>query len=283
MSILATGSRSRAVDAAAARATRRCSHPPPFGSSAVDRDLWGFRRPRDHMPRSGGKAADRSQAPRHAPPRMRSGPAGRPAVLNRPVITSSSSSTWWRSLKSRATTSSSPFFRPPAAHAAVAADCTPPSRAVTTLKLLRLLLVAHEPPPPLLSTTLRRRLRNFERPRADPLLNRRRCRSSHLRPKLRRPMPQSRCARPQGCSLTGPGRNPPPARSQGRPGAPLIPGCFSWPRDLCIIRKTYSRDLAVNGLLGFSCNLRKFIKNSRKIGKMQIQFCWFHGEEIYLL
>jgi hypothetical protein len=43
-----------------------------------------------------------------------------------------------------------------------------------------------------------------------------------------------------------------------------------------------SRDPAVKEVLGLQQRLRKIIKNRRKIRKMQNQFCWFRGEEIYL-
>jgi hypothetical protein len=42
-----------------------------------------------------------------------------------------------------------------------------------------------------------------------------------------------------------------------------------------------SRDPAVRVVLGLQQRLRKIIKNLRKIRKMQNQFCWFRGEEIY--
>jgi hypothetical protein len=43
-----------------------------------------------------------------------------------------------------------------------------------------------------------------------------------------------------------------------------------------------SQGTPVNVLLGFQQQLRKFVKNHRKIRKMQIQFCWVPGEETYL-
>jgi hypothetical protein len=43
-----------------------------------------------------------------------------------------------------------------------------------------------------------------------------------------------------------------------------------------------SRDPAVKVVLGLQQQLRKIIRNRRKIRKMQNQFCWFRGEEIYL-
>jgi hypothetical protein len=42
-----------------------------------------------------------------------------------------------------------------------------------------------------------------------------------------------------------------------------------------------SRDPAVKVILGLQQQLRKIIKNRRKIRKMQNQFCWVRGEEIY--
>jgi hypothetical protein len=43
-----------------------------------------------------------------------------------------------------------------------------------------------------------------------------------------------------------------------------------------------SRDPAVKEVLGLQQRLQKIIKNRRKIRKMQNQFCWVRGEDIYL-
>jgi hypothetical protein len=43
-----------------------------------------------------------------------------------------------------------------------------------------------------------------------------------------------------------------------------------------------SGDPSVKEVLGLQQYLRKIIKNRRKIIKMQNQFCWVRGEEIYL-
>jgi hypothetical protein len=43
-----------------------------------------------------------------------------------------------------------------------------------------------------------------------------------------------------------------------------------------------SRDPTVKAVLGLQQQLRKIIKNQRKIREMQNQFFWFRGEVIYI-
>jgi hypothetical protein len=83
--------------------------------------------------------------------------------------------------------------------------------------------------------------------------------------------------------------DPRPAKSGAhRPGIPAA-GVGSPPKDYIAREKVFpgrfmqvSRDPAVKVVLGLQQQLRKIIKNRRKIRKMQNQFCWFRGEEIYL-
>jgi hypothetical protein len=83
--------------------------------------------------------------------------------------------------------------------------------------------------------------------------------------------------------------DPRPAKSGAhRPGIPAA-GVGSPPNDYIAREKVFpgrfmqvSRDPAVKVVLGLQQQLRKFIKNRRKIIKIQNQFCWFRGEEIYL-
>jgi hypothetical protein len=63
---------------------------------------------------------------------------------------------------------------------------------------------------------------------------------------------------------------------------------FSLSREFSVIQgplhnfEKILRGPPANVLLGFQLQLRKIVKNRRKIRKMQNQFCWFPGEEIYL-
>jgi hypothetical protein len=92
-------------------------------------------------------------------------------------------------------------------------------------------------------------------------------------------VPIGRRARPRRAPVTG----PPPASPVRRRG----PNCFDLVlskeifenQDLCVIWRKYFEGPPANVLLGFQLQLRKIMKNRRKIIKMQIQFCWVRGEE----
>jgi hypothetical protein len=59
-------------------------------------------------------------------------------------------------------------------------------------------------------------------------------------------------------------------------------GDFCKTRDLYLISRKYFEGPPANVFLGFCLQLQKFVENCRKIRKMQNQFFWFPGEEIYV-